>query len=256
MLAGGVLDAVVIEPNWLEVTTHAVSVPKLPRGLDGFTIAQVTDAHLQAIGAVEESIADALRAHNVQLLVLTGDIIDSGARLDVLQDFCRGLRTPGMTMIATVGNWEHWGRVAVAELAAAYQRANARLLVNDATILPDGVKVFATDDSTGGTPELGSLDSAGGDARVLLTHSPELLDRIDPGARGFGLALAGHTHGGQVRLGSAVVPFLPGGSGRFVAGWYDLPGCRAYVSRGTGTSIAPVRFTCRPELPIFTLRQG
>jgi predicted MPP superfamily phosphohydrolase len=57
-------------------------------------------------------------------------------------------------------------------------------------------------------------------------------------------------------VGSAAVPFLPTGSGRFVAGWYDFRGGRAYVSRGTGTSIAPARFTCRPELPIYTLRQG
>ena len=70
------------------------------------------------------------------------------------------------------------------------------------------------------------------------------------------LNLAGHTHGGQVRFGAGLVPFVPPGSGRFVSGWYDTPAGRAYVSRGTGTSILPVRFTCRPELPVFRLRQG
>jgi predicted MPP superfamily phosphohydrolase len=35
-----------------------------------------------------------------------------------------------------------------------------------------------------------------------------------------------------------------------------VPLGRAYVSRGTGTSIAPARFACRPELPVFTLRRG
>lgn len=256
VIAGGALDAAVIEPNWLDITRHTVAVPKLPRALDGFTIAQVTDAHLRSIGAVEEAIAGALQAHSVQLLVLTGDIIESASDLAILREFCGGLRKQGMTVVATLGNWEHWGQVALPELAAAYADVGATLLVNRATVLPDGVYIAATDDSTGGAPDLAALDGNQGDVRLLLTHSPELLDRAEPGARGFGLALAGHTHGGQVRLGSFAVPVLPGGSGRFVAGWYDLPGCRAYVSRGTGTSIAPVRFTCRPELPLFTLRQG
>jgi predicted MPP superfamily phosphohydrolase len=52
------------------------------------------------------------------------------------------------------------------------------------------------------------------------------------------------------------VPFRPPGSGRFVSGWYDVPIGRAYVSRGTGLSVVPARFGCRPELPVFTLRQG
>jgi predicted MPP superfamily phosphohydrolase len=89
------------------------------------------------------------------------------------------------------------------------------------------------------------MSSSRGDVRLLLTHSPELLDKAPVRDAGVALALAGHTHGGQVRLGSSAVPFVPQGSGRFVAGWYDLAGCRAYVSRGTGTSIVPARFTCR-----------
>jgi hypothetical protein len=68
--------------------------------------------------------------------------------------------------------------------------------------------------------------------------------------------LAGHAHGGQIRLGSSLVPFLPPGSGRFVSGWYHLPMGAVYVSRGTGTSIVPARFACRPELPIYRLREA
>jgi predicted MPP superfamily phosphohydrolase len=129
-------------------------------------------------------------------------------------------------------------------------------LVNDHLTFPDGVQVLATDDATGGEPRLSALTTRRGDARLLLTHSPALLDGIDSALGRLSLALSGHTHGGQLRFTSAVVPFVPDGSGRFVGGWYDVPTGRAYVSRGTGTSIAPARFTCRPELPIFTLRQG
>jgi uncharacterized protein len=256
LAAGGAFDALLVEPNWLDVTEHEVAVPGLPRGLDGFTIAQVTDAHLRRIGPVEEAISRALNAHDVKLLILSGDIVDSSDGLDTVREFCGGVRRQGMAAIATLGNWEHWGKLPAPELRAAYADTSVQLLVNEGAILADGVQVFATDDSTGGNPSLDTLASSRGDARLLVTHSPELLDRVPVRNAGFALALAGHTHGGQLRLGASAVPFLPRGSGRFVAGWYDVAGCPAYISRGTGTSIIPARFTCRPELPIFRLRSG
>jgi predicted MPP superfamily phosphohydrolase len=146
---GGVCDAFLLEPNWLDVTEHEVAVPGLPRGLDGFTIAQVTDAHLDGIGRVEEAISRELQAHDVQLLVLTGDIIDSTERLDTLREFCGGMRRGGMRTIATLGNWEHWGKVSTPELQAAYAETSVKLLVNEETTLADGVQTFATDDATG-----------------------------------------------------------------------------------------------------------
>ncbi len=205
---------------------------------------------------VEAAIVDALRWHDVQVVTLTGDIVDSASRLPVLQEFCRSLRGAGASVLATLGNWEHWGGVRIDDLARAYSDSSARLLLNETLVLSDGVGVSATDDSTAGDARPGrALNGKGGDARVLLTHSPELLDRVPMSSGPFALGLADHTHGGQVRAGN-VVPFVPPGSGRFVAGWYDTPAGRAYVSRGTGTSIAPARFTCRPELPIFRLRQA
>jgi len=252
---GAAIDAFALEPNWLDVTRHEVAVTGLPQGLDGFAVAQVTDAHLNGIGAVEERVADTLRNERVQLIVLTGDIIDSEEKLPVLLEFCHLLRASGATILATLGNWEHWGRVPVTKLTRAYRDVAVRLLVNDVATLADGVRIFATDDSTGGQGRLVWLEGRA-DAQLLLTHSPAFLDRVP---REYGrdvLALAGHTHGGQVRLGQHAVPFTPPGSGRFVAGWYSVPYGSAYVSRGTGTSVVPARFTCRPELPIFRLRQG
>jgi predicted MPP superfamily phosphohydrolase len=253
--AGIAVDALAIEPRWLDVTEHDVPVAKLPSSLEGFTIAHVTDAHLKAIGPVEEAIHAAVRTQNVQLVALTGDIIDTPRRLSVLRDFCAALRRPGLDAISTLGNWEHWGRIAPSALGKAYADVGVRLLVNESSI-SGGIRIHATDDSTAGEARIDAFRLNRGEADLLLTHSPALFDRFPKDFPGFSMALAGHTHGGQVRLGSALVPMLPEGSGRFVAGWYDAAQSRVYVSRGTGTSIVPVRFTCRPELPIFRLRRA
>lgn len=68
----------------------------------------------------------------------------------------------------------------------------------------------------------------------------------------FTLCLSGHTHRGQVTFGGWA-PFRPVGSGRFVSGFYDVPGCRLYVSKGLGTSVLPVRWGARAEVAVFDL---
>jgi len=66
------------------------------------------------------------------------------------------------------------------------------------------------------------------------------------------LILAGHTHGGQVRL-----PWIGSlerniGGGPFVMGRYDIGGTMLYISRGLGTSYLPVRFDCPPEIVVLS----
>jgi uncharacterized protein len=252
-----VLDGIFVEPNWLDVTFHEVPVRGLPRALDGFSIAQVTDAHLTSLGRTELAIASAIQSLDVQVVTLTGDMLDSVAHIPTLKAFCSALRKAGTTIFATLGNWEHWAAVPLDVLRANYRDVGVTLLVNGSTVLPDGVQVAATDDYTAGTVHLRSVEDVRGDARILLTHSPAILDEdIMANVTPFSLALAGHTHGGQVRVTALVAPVRPVGSGRFTSGWYDTAVGRSYVSRGTGTSVLPVRFTCRPELPIFRLRQG
>jgi predicted MPP superfamily phosphohydrolase len=253
----GIVDAFGVEPNWLDVDQYDVPVPKLPSSLDGFRIAQVTDAHLDDLGAVEEAIVREVARLDVRLVLLTGDIINDVFSFPILGDFCRALSARGRSLVATFGNWEHWGNIPHEKLAEAYGRVGATLIANDAVTIESALGIVATDDSLTGNARLSETLSKRPNAPVslFLTHCPELFDRAPASAGRFDLSLAGHTHGGQARVGP-LAPFLPPGSGRFVSGWYDIPLGRAYVSRGTGTSIAPARFACRPELPIFTLRRG
>ncbi len=254
-VAGVALDAFGIEPHWLRVRRHDVPLPGLPASLEGFSIAQITDAHLTGLGAVEEAIVAALRRARPERIVLTGDLLDHTDRLGDLAELCSQLGELGASVVATLGNWEHWGALSLSELERTYARSGARLLVNDWLDGSEtGVALYATDDGLAGTPRLpASTPSAA--VEVLMTHSPAYVDEAPGAAREFDLCLSGHTHGGQIRAGF-FAPLVPPGSGRFVAGWYDTRMGPLYVSSGTGTSIVPARFCCRPELPIFTLVRG
>jgi predicted MPP superfamily phosphohydrolase len=68
------------------------------------------------------------------------------------------------------------------------------------------------------------------------------------------LTLAGHTHGGQVRVPFYGPPIVPSRYGqRFAAGHVVEGGRHLYVATGVGTSILPVRFLVPPAVTILTL---
>lgn len=68
----------------------------------------------------------------------------------------------------------------------------------------------------------------------------------------FNLCLAGHTYGGQLAIGGWA-PYTPVGSGRFVAGFYDVPDCSLFVSRGARTSVVPLRLGARAKVVVFEM---
>ncbi|MDI1442708.1 metallophosphoesterase [Polyangium sp. 6x1] len=251
------VDALAIEPAWMEITEHDVPVPGLPRGLEGFRIAHLSDLHLSSLGGVHDAVVEAMKSFQPNLVVLTGDSVDDPNALGVLSEFCRALAATGREVVATVGNWEHWGEVPRDDLRRAFVRVGAKLLGNESARLASGVTVVATDDFCSGHHDLSSAlrDPPSGPARLFLTHAPGIFDELPQDAPRFDLGLAGHTHGGQVRAFGAPI-WLPPGSGRYQSGMYTTTKGRMYVSRGIGTSVLPVRFTCRPELPVFRLVAG
>jgi uncharacterized protein len=100
-----------------------------------------------------------------------------------------------------------------------------------------------------------------GAPRIAFMHNPQSFPNFPSDAAPF--AVAGHTHGGQVRL-----PFLPDWSyvkvvrdkEVHVDGWieddFGKPGNHLYVNRGIGFSRFPIRINCRPEITYFTLERA
>jgi len=86
---------------------------------------------------------------------------------------------------------------------------------------------------------------------LLLTHNPDIFPLV-PGR--VSLTLAGHTHGGQVRLPFIGRPIVPSRFGqRFAAGQIVEGGRHLYVATGIGTSILPVRFRVPPAVAMLTI---
>lgn len=265
-LAGGAAaaavagDAWLVEPRDVHFTRHDVNARTSPEQR-AVRFVQVTDLHLRGVGRMHRRIAAEVNRIRPDFVVFTGDSLDRRDGVPVLAEFLALLdgRTPGY---AILGNWEYWGEVDRDGLAAAYRRANVRLLVNESAVHEvggSGIAITGLDDLVGGRPdpEAALRGVAAADAHLLLAHCPEHRDRLAgaalAGMGGMTMMLSGHTHGGQVSL-LGWTPVLPRGTGRYVRGWFrDAGGMPLYVSRGVGTSMAPVRFGSPPEVAVFTM---
>jgi len=254
LLAALVFYALNVEPDWVEVTTHSVEALQSDGSNRKIRIVQISDLHLHGVADRDERLARQIRALNADAVVFTGDIIDRAENLELLASFLSALGPS--PRFAVLGNWEYWSKVDLKRLRAIYESApQSSLLVNQkAMVMLKGreIEFIGLDDFTAGKPDRRLLRSESSSVvRVVLQHSPGLYEEPElPDAPQNQICLSGHTPGGQVTLFGR--PFwTPRGSGRFVAGWYETPSCRLYVSRGVGMSILPIRFGARPEVAVF-----
>ncbi len=235
-----------IEPNRIEVTRYEVQAPVTAP----IKIAHLSDLHTRGLGRRERRLLAILEAEKPDLIVVTGDTLAGwGGAYPKCREVYQKLHAPlGVWFVR--GNWENWKPLR--HERSFYEAAGVHLLVNANVSVAPNVWLVGVDDPYSGTAKLdAALQGVPPDAfKIALFHSPAFFDRAVGRAN---LCLAGHTHGGQVRI-PFIRPFwLPSGCGRFLEGWYEEHGSRMYVSRGVGMSVLPVRFLCRPEVAFITL---
>lgn len=258
--AGLSVDAFGIEPRRVQLTRHDVPVPGLLPALDGVTVAQISDTHLPGNVAAAEAALAIIARERPEIVLLTGDIIDRHYALSTLHDFASQARGTVATY-AILGNHEYAYNIARAEAEREYGRAGVQLLVNGvgrADVRGGSVEVVGFDDYIMGAPDesLMQVERAAADLRFWMVHEPGFAWRVPAAAPSAPtMILAGHTHGGQVRI-PGMPPVLPQRAGGFVEGWYRTPPVPLYVSRGVGTSGIPARLLCPPEVPLFTFRRA
>lgn len=229
--------------------------------IDSIRLVQISDLHLKAFGSNEKGLIEKVLALNADVVLLTGDAVDRADALPLLRSFVQGLAPVPLLLVP--GNWEHWSGLDFVEIQNMLATTGAKLLLNDRWLLSRGdrsLQIIGLDDFTAGQPDLRLLEAnntTGTEAlTVLVQHSPAFFSHANVTKQmfkqRFSLCLAGHTHGGQLALGGWT-PYTPVGSGNFVAGFYDVPGCPLFVSRGVGTSVLPLRLGAPAEVVVFDL---
>jgi predicted MPP superfamily phosphohydrolase len=234
-----------LEPNWLAVYHYElVGNVRSP-----IKIAHLSDLHLRKFGFLERKLVDTLKAEIPDIILVTGDTLDDERSIEVAWSFFHDLAPP-LGVWGVLGNWENWSRFNTKEL---FLSLRIKLLKDETAQVRTDVALFGFDDAFSGKPDraLTSQKDLSQEFCIALFHSPAFFDKLE---RRCPLSLAGHTHGGQLRLPFFGPLWLPPESGPYVSGWYESNGSKLYVSRGTGTSILPIRFMSRPEISFITIR--
>ncbi len=239
------------ELDHIEISEHVVPVPGLAREV---SVLHLTDVHLRKRDAWVDRVADAVAAERPDLVALTGDVVTRGWEADAVDRFLGALPDAPLGRWAVMGNWEYWGG-APRELWEPILTRHRVELLHDRVVPLDDLDLAGTDDLLSGDPDVDGVFAAmRGRPTLLLTHSPGIFPRI--AKRPVSVVLAGHTHGGQVRIPLLGPFFLPRGSGVYPWGWYEMDGVWMFVSRGLGWSVAPVRWRAAPEIARIRLVPG
>lgn len=101
-------------------------------------------------------------------------------------------------------------------------------------------------------PAVGNVHGTQRKQTPLLGHNPDYAQRMPDRPR-VDLMLAGHSHGGQIRIPGYNPATRVLRHPRYTQGLVQGPACPVYVSAGLGTMGPPIRFRCRPELAVLTL---
>ena len=237
------------------VTTWRETVPGLAAPL---RVAFASDFHAGPLTSrrhLDAAVA-ALAGLSPDLLLLGGDFVSGRAvwAREVIHDLA-ALRPP-LGTFAVLGNHDLWSDFD--ELEVLLLASHVEMLTNRAVRLPapfDAITLCGLDDNLSGLPDPTAIAAAEG-YRLLLIHSPSGLR--DLGGARVDLALAGHTHAGQICLPGGIPIVMPTGEGvrRLHYGRFDPRATgngTLIVSRGVGYSGLPLRAFAPPEVVLLEL---
>jgi uncharacterized protein len=237
------------EPYRPEVTRVKIASPKLRSG-GPIRLVQLSDLHSDREPRLEESLPGIVAGLRPDLIVFTGDAINTRRGLQHFRRLMTRLAAIAPTF-AVRGNWDVWwfggadlfGGTGVRELSSEVVRVGVR----QEELWLVGVPV----DSEPAIPRLVAQVPSRGFA-VLLHHFPSAVSW----ARGADLHLAGDTHGGQIRLPLVGALLRISRHGIWKPEGLQREGqTLLYVHRGIGMEgkLPPVRFLCRPEVALFEI---
>ena len=271
-----------VEPYTLDDEEEEAIVPNLPAAWEGKKIGQVSDFQVGMWWDNTYTVANSIEKlieEDSDAVFITGDFIyhanpNPQPEIDKVVDLLRPLTEANIPTYAVLGNHDYGMKSKkskpdnklATQLEQGLESIGIDVLNNEAVTIPlqgkeSDLHVVGVDSHWAKRDRIDeALSELSTDTpRIVMVHNPDSF--LDFPANTAPLAIAGHTHGGQIRL-----PYLPQWSWLSFAkddkvvsdGWIDKKygnaGNKLYVNRGIGFSDVPIRINCAPEITFFTLK--
>lgn len=241
----------------IQIRENTLKLDRLPPGIDGLRILQLSDLHLDLVPDLAAVIAGRVEGLEYDLAVITGDYrnLNHGDYTLAMESMQRVVEFITTDCYGILGNHDDL------EMVMDLEAMGLRMLLNESAEISlkgetfwlcgiDDPHHYQTDDI------YRALKGVPADAfKVLLSHSPETYDIA--ARSGFDFFLCGHTHGGQICLPGGKPVITRSDSPQWCArGNWQWQGMLGYTTTGTGGCGAALRLNCPPEIVIHELRSS
>jgi len=255
LLAAGFAAFVFWETRWVEVNQYIVPVGR-GRIDKPINIVHISDIHISpwSLPSQFKPVVEFINSLKPDYVAITGDFVTHFKELiPGCAKVLSGLQPKHFT-IGVLGNHDYW--IDAGYLSHNLEEAGIECLINRCRPSRNGVPItfLGVDDPFTGHDDLKETARNVPDShlRILLSHSPDIVESA--AEVGIDFILAGHTHGGQVRLPFLGALYIPSRYGkRFDMGWFKVKGTSMYVNKGLGGIFPPIRFFCRREIALLKL---
>lgn len=230
----------------------------VPEAFDGFRIAFISDLHYKSLLKEKglNDLVDRLIAQKADVLLMGGDYQEGCEYVEPLFSALSRVKTP-MGTYGVMGNNDY--ERCHDEIIRTMEHYGMRVLEHEVdTLRKDGQQIIIAGvrnpfdlGRNGVSPTLALSPK---DFVILLVHTPDYIE--DVSVENTDLALAGHTHGGQVRI-LGIAPALHSRYGdRFVTGLVcNTAKIPVIITNGIGTSQLPIRLGAPAEIVMITLHR-
>jgi len=229
-------NAFCFEPEWIKVRRVRIT-----KSAPTARLVHFTDLHFRGDVAYLQSIVERINSLQPDIVCFTGDIIEDAEWLEPALKVLANIKCP---LFGVPGNHDHWSGASFAPIRKCFEKTGGAWLENKQAEVPAlGINIVGVDRMPASFPPASARKN------IVLVHYPEWADQL--GGFRYDLILAGHSHGGQVRLpfyGALIVPFS---TGKYEVGLFQTAGGPLYVNPGIGYFYLNVRFNCRPEITVL-----
>lgn len=243
--------SIFIEPNMLCIKKYGIK----NKNLTGLKIAFIGDFHTKPRQEKQlKNIVEKVNKQNPDLILMTGDFVsghqeESTLPIEIIVNNLSNLKAK-YGIYTVLGNHDWWQNGE--KITQALEDKNIKVLANSnlkITIKNSTLNIAGVEDLYTRTPNIEKALENTSNPIILLSHSPDILPKVP---KKVDLTLAGHTHGGQIRLpffGAIKTPSEFGN--KYSQGLIKEDGKNMIVTKGIGTSILSIRFNCMPEIVII-----
>lgn len=235
------------------IETNQFQVTKLDLDMGiGRKMVHISDTHLGSSVYNVEALIDIIEGLKPDIIIHTGDHITNAKSIDSAIQLLEKLSL--ISEVYTVlGNHDLWNGFGNIKYRKRINIINGAIILVNESIYLDGFWLCGVNDPYTLHDDLEkTLEETDEEPKILLAHSPQIIDKARNRVE---LVLAGHTHGGQIRvplLGPLWLP-LPSKYHKYSQGLFREDNILMYITRGIGTVIIPFRFNCPPEIVFISM---